>query len=290
MVPEMNSETTHFKEFFKKNVAVIGNPIEHSQSPLIHNYFLEKFEIPAHYRPIKIESDKELSSFLDQLRTSEWVGTNITIPFKEKVIPLLDEYDDVVKSIGACNTIINKNGKLIGFNTDAEGFYYPIKEKKINQVVILGNGGAAKAVLYQCAKNRVNNMTLIARDHSKSKTLIEQLKIEFNATILLRSFESIEEKLMVESDMVVNTTSVGMKTDDKIFDCVKLISKNQLFYDLIYSPWKTRMMKVCEKNGAEVMNGAAMLAHQGALAFEKFFGKKANTETMIKLLKQNTER
>ena len=95
---------------------------------------------------------------------------------------------------------------------------------------------------------------------------------------------------MVESDMVVNTTSVGMKTDDKIFDCVKLISKNQLFYDLIYSPWKTRMMEVCEKNGAEVMNGAAMLAHQGALAFEKFFGKKANTETMIKLLKQNTER
>ena len=129
----MTSETSEMINKSVKRAAVIGTPITHSKSPLIHNYFLKKLHIQATYEAIEIITSEDLQPFMDQLRSDCWVGVNVTIPYKENVIPYLDAMDNNVELIGACNTVVNQSGKLIGYNTDAEGFYYPIRKKRCRQ-------------------------------------------------------------------------------------------------------------------------------------------------------------
>lgn len=274
----------------KSNVmraAVIGCPIQHSKSPLIQNYALKLHGISAHYTAIHVSSELELGHFFDQLRTPKWAGVNVTIPYKEAVLPFLDRMHENVQMIGACNTIVNKNGVLIGHNTDAEGFDYPIKEKAIRSVSILGNGGASKAVLFQCAQKGVQDISLVARRHDRSNELCDRLEHAFNIQIKRLHFDSKEVDASMSADLIINSTSVGMNSQDKAFQCIKRVGPGQIFYDLIYSPWETTMMKICKENGAEVVNGAMMLAHQGALAFELFFGKTADTLGMFQQLKES---
>ena len=267
--------------------AVIGCPIQHSKSPLIQNYALKLHGISAHYTAMHVSSELELGHFFDQLRSREWAGVNVTIPYKEAVLPYLDRIHDNVQMIGACNTIVNKNGELIGYNTDAEGFDYPIKEKTISSVTILGNGGASKAVLFQCTQKGIQNISLVARRHDRSNELCDRLETAFNIQIKRFHFDSQEMNASMSADLIINSTSVGMNSQDKPFECVRRIGAGQIFYDLIYSPWETTMMKICKENGAEVVNGAMMLAHQGALAFELFFGKTADTLGMFQQLKES---
>ena len=288
MLPEMNSETSHIQKS-KKQAAVIGNPIKHSHSPLIHNHFLKKLNIDAIYEAIHIESVANLPKFLNNIRSMNWAGINVTIPYKEHVIAFLDEVDNMVEIIGACNTIVNKNGKLYGFNTDAAGFAYPLGQTNFQQAMILGNGGSAKAVLYQCAVLNVKKMILVARDHSKTKQYIEKLKVLFNVNIDLKSFNDLKKSDIKNSNIIVNSTSIGLNQNDDPFEFVTMIGEKQIFYDLIYNPWETKMMKICKKNGAKVINGAPMLAHQGALAFEKFFNQLPSTNEMIKLLENKKQ-
>ncbi len=282
----MNRETSHLQDKFQKQAAVIGNPITHSKSPLIHNHFIRKYNINAIYTPIKIITESDLISIISTIRHPNWVGINVTIPHKEKIIDYLDSVDDNVEIIGACNTIINQNGTLHGANTDAEGFYFPLMDKTFNTVTILGNGGAAKAVLYQCAKIKIPNINIIARNHSKSDQLVKRLTDKFNTSFKFRSFEDKNSDIIESSELIVNTTNVGMNAHDQPFEFIGLINHKQIFYDLIYSPWKTQMMLICESNGARVLNGAPMLAHQGALAFEKFFNQSADTIEMLKLIEE----
>lgn len=274
----------------KSNVmraAVIGCPIQHSKSPLMQNHALKLHGISANYTAIHITSELELGHFFDQLRSPEWAGVNVTIPYKEAVLPFLDRIHGDVQMIGACNTIVNENGTLVGYNTDAEGFDYPIKAKSINSVTILGNGGASKAVLFQCAQKGIKNISLIARHHDRSNELCERLEHTFNIQIRRFYFESKDINVPMTADLIINSTSVGMNSNDKPFECLRHVGSGQMFYDLIYSPWKTTMMKLCEKNGAEVVNGALMLAHQGALAFKLLFGKTADTLGMFQQLKES---
>ena len=286
----MSTDTRQFAKDNRMKVAVIGNPIQHSKSPLIHNYYLEKLSISAKYQALHIQSLKELDAFMDELRAPDWRGINITIPYKEAVLNYLDDMDDAVKVIGACNTIVNDHGRLMGYNTDAEGFYYPIQNESISSVVILGNGGAAKAVLYQCAKVGVAQITLVARDHKKSSDLCDRLVNKFGANIKTTSFEQLDATEISRANIVINTTSVGMARDDVPFECVHHMNKGQIFYDLIYTPWETQMMSIALANGAKCMNGASMLAHQGALAFQHFFGECPDTLGMIKLIKDSLKK
>ena len=241
----MTSETSEMINKSVKRAAVIGTPITHSKSPLIHNYFLKKLHIQATYEAIEIITSEDLQPFMDQLRSDCWVGVNVTIPYKENVIPYLDAMDNNVELIGACNTVVNQSGKLIGYNTDAEGFYYPIRKKKVSSIIILGNGGASKSVLYQCAKSKINEITLVARDHAKSMALCKRLEETFNINIKKLSFLSLNKKVRA-ADIIVNTTSVGMNNQGDSFSLIEDMLKGQIFYDLIYSPWETKMMQVCK--------------------------------------------
>ena len=270
-------------------LSVIGSPIKHSKSPLIQQAAINECQINATYNKTEIFDLSHLSEFLNQLKQPNWRGVNVTIPYKESVIPFLDVKDDAVTIIGACNTIVNKNGQLHGYNTDAEGFYVPLKNKSIHSALILGNGGAAKAVLYQCAKEGIASLTLVARNHEKSDVLVKALQSEFGIQIKQVEFNSLASDNIKSHQLIVNTTSMGMNHDDKPFDAITSIGPNQLFYDLIYNPWETKMMRIAKVNGADTLNGAWMLAGQGALAFELFFNKKTSVENMYNLLKRASE-
>ncbi len=273
----------------KLKLGVIGDPISHSKSPLIHNFFIEKFSLNAIYTAINIKNHIELDDFFNQFKDKEWCGINVTIPYKEAVIPYLNSTERCVEIIGACNTIVNKNGRCVGFNTDAEGFYMPLKNKKIENAIVLGNGGAAKAVLYQCAKEGITDITLVARNKIKSDDCVKRLNDTFNSKIKTIPFNMFSESLVKNYKLIVNTTSVGMNQDDDSFPAINAISRGQFFYDLIYSPWETKMIKIAKANNASVINGAMMLAGQAALAFELFFNLKADEEKMFSLLKQELD-
>ncbi|MEK9728145.1 MAG: shikimate dehydrogenase [Candidatus Margulisiibacteriota bacterium] len=270
-------------------LAVIGSPITHSKSPLIHQYFIDEFGINAVYQAIEIRNQTDLELFLKELRGGNWRGINITIPHKEHVIPFLDDVSEDVQIIGACNTIVNMNGQLSGYNTDAEGFYFPIQKMVNDSALILGNGGAAKAVIYQCAKIGMKSLTLVARNHDKSLALIKRIKSVFSIKIELLTFEQLSENTITYHPLIVNTTSVGMSSADVIFPEIQAIQSHQIYYDLIYNPWETAMMKVAKNKGAHVINGAMMLAAQGALAFNLFFNKYVDPNIMFKLISESTK-
>ena len=268
------------------NVGVIGNPIGHSKSPLIHNFFLKKFNINAIYDAYKISTENELNQFIDTVRNNNWAGFNITIPHKQAIIPYLDHVDPIVDTIQACNTVVVKNGQLYGHNTDAEGFYYPLSDHTIKSAIILGNGGASRAVLYQLCKESVKTICLVARNHSKSAALVAQLNSQFGNKIQTMSFDELNnnDSAISQYQLIINTTSVGMNANDDPFGCIHLISNGQIYYDLIYNPWETKMARICKENGATLINGAIMLAHQGALAFQLFFNQLPSTEAMHQLI------
>jgi shikimate dehydrogenase len=267
-----------------KQAAVIGSPIKHSKSPLIHQHMIHLYNLNATYSAMEISNAQELKQCLEQLRSPEWVGVNVTIPHKQAVIPYLDSVSKEVQAIGACNTIVNKQGQLYGYNTDAEGFAYPLQGKPVAHAMVLGNGGAARAVLYQLCVMGVTTIRLVARDHSKSEAYCNALQQQFNVTIQPYSFKTVQQTDVQSVALIINTTSVGLSPNDTPFDFIKWVSNGQLFYDLIYNPAETAMMALCKQQGAEVINGAAMLAHQAALAFNLFFNHPADTNIMLEVL------
>jgi shikimate dehydrogenase len=264
--------------------AVIGAPIQHSKSPLIHNHFIQQHGLHAIYTAIHIKNTTELAAWMPRLRSPEWAGINVTIPYKEAVMPYLDHCDDSVRAIGACNTVINQGGKLYGLNTDPAGFAQPLLQKSIESVLILGNGGAAKAVLYQCAKMGIPKITLMARHLASSSTMVASLEDTFNMTIHQCSFNQLGQHAVVAHQLVVNTTPIGMSPKDPVFPGIGAMGPGQLFYDLIYAPWETPMLALARSKGAEGINGAWMLAGQGALAFEALFHQPADAATMHGLI------
>ena len=270
-------------------LGVIGNPVKHSKSPLIHNHFIKKFQFSGEYKTFHISHQSHLKEFVERAIIDSWIGFNVTIPYKQNIIEYLDDIDDSVKIIEACNTVVIKDGKLYGYNTDAEGFYYPLENKQINTALVFGNGGASRAVIYQLCKMNLSSIGVVARDHSKSNEFIKKLESLYNKKIKLYSFDMINQNptLIDDFQLVVNTTSVGMTENDPIFECIHTLNSHQFYYDLIYNPWKTKMIQVCKANNVNTINGAYMLAHQGALAFELFYNKRPNTEIMHDLLYQD---
>lgn len=271
-----------------KKVGVIGMPIKHSKSPVIHNYFIKQLKLNAYYDRYEVKSDAHLDQFVKSVKSDEWVGFNVTIPYKQDVIKYLDEIDDSVAIIGACNTVVVKENRLIGYNTDAEGVYYPLKNKVITNAVVLGNGGASRAVLFQLCAEGIKNICLVARDHSKSNDYVKKINDQYKCDISLKTFEEFNQMSLSDGSLIINTTSIGMSISDEPFNFINKINQSHIFYDLIYNPWKTKMMSIASQNGAQVINGAYMLAHQGALAFNLFFNHDVDTEVMYNLIKEDS--
>ena len=271
-----------------KKYLVVGNPIEHSLSPLIHNYWFKKYEIKdSFYEKKKIE-EKELPLICEKIKKEELAGANITLPFKKSIIPFLDIIETSAKETQSVNTIFKKNGKVIGTNTDWEGFHSSIekiiklKKNDLNEklldninILILGAGGVTASIIY--AFKKFGGKIFVSNRTQKKAEDLKNLFPDIN--IIKWGIKPLK------CDIVVNTTSIGLNKGDKISLDFSDYDKNELFFDLIYNPKETNFLKEAKLRGNKTINGKMMFLHQAAFAFSYWTNKSPEIDDeVIKLL------
>ena len=263
-----------------KKYLVIGNPINHSLSPELHNHWMKQNNINAIYEKKKL-NDNELESVVLEIKKENINGVNVTVPFKNLVIPYLDELSDEAKKTQAVNTIYLKNKKVVGHNTDIVGFEMAIKKINFNfnnkRVFILGAGGVVPSIVY--ASIKMGSSEIIISNRTKVKA--QKLKDIFG------SVKVIDWGDMPNFDVVINATSLGLNKDDKISLDFSKVGKNKLFYDVIYNPNETDFLRRGKKTGNIFQNGKLMFIYQAFLAFKLWHDVEPtiNSET-FKLLDQ----
>jgi len=259
---------------------LIGDPVEHTMSPVMHNAAFNKMGLDYLYV-------QELGKAVEGMKALNIKGLNVTIPHKVTIIPFLDKLDRLAERIGAVNTIVNNDGILTGYNTDATGFLQALLEKGIEpkgeNVIILGAGGASRAVSFALAE-RGAHLIILNRllELDWAEELADRISRIFERKV--KALESNTENLVSvlrEADILVNATSVGMTpniNDTPISS--DLLKPNLIVFDIVYNPIKTRLLREAEVAGAKTISGLDMLVWQGALAFEKWTGLKAPVELM----------
>jgi len=261
-----------------KKYLVIGNPITHSLSPKLHNYWIKQNNIDAIYDKKKL-NEAELYNLILDVKERNISGINVTVPFKNSVIPLLDELSDESNKTQSVNTIYLKDKKIIGHNTDIEGFENAIKkinfDFKNKKIFILGAGGVVPSIIY--ASMKMNSSEIFVSNRTSEKA--EKVKNIFN-NIKLISWGD-----MPDFDVIINATSLGLNQEDKINLDLTEIGKNKLFYDVIYNPTETNFLKKAKKLGNKCENGKLMFIYQAFSAFKLWHGiePSINNET-IRLL------
>lgn len=270
-----------------KIYGVLGNPAKHSLSPLMHNAAFSTLKIDAEYKIFEVEP-QNLGNFILSLSKEGIFGLNVTVPYKEKVIPYLQNISDEAKLIGAVNTIKVLGENLEGFNTDGEGFLKHVSEDlrfspEGKSIAIIGAGGAARAVSICLSKRNPKRISIYDIDGVKLLSLINYLKENFK-DIEFNSVSSPENLGINNSDLLINATAIGMKEADPCLVDEKSLHKDLLVYDLIYNPGETKLLVLAKRAGAKTSNGLGMLLYQGMAAFEIWTGKKAPKEVMKKAL------
>ena len=267
-----------------RTFAVIGDPIDHSLSPTIHNAAYRHLDLECTYIGYKINKN-ELESGIQSLKSIKISGFNVTIPHKIEIMKLLDDVDENCKLIGAANTIVNDNGSLKGYNTDMDGFLEPIKNREIpirdSNVLLLGAGGASRAIIAGFAKEHVKKITVVNRTIEKANDLSnfsKNLEIKSDA-IPIDDIETLNEKY----DFIVNASSLGLNNESNIIP-TKLIDSNTTVYDIVYKPVNTALIKDSKKKNAEIIYGYEMLLSQAVRSFEIWLGQKAPYEAMKKAI------
>ena len=243
-----------------KKFLVIGNPIDHSLSPKLHNYWSKKNKLEAIYGKLAVK-ENELSELCNNLRQGELNGINVTVPFKKTIIPHVDVLSGHALRTNSVNTISVDNGNLIGHNTDIEGFELSIKktnyEVSNKTIIILGAGGVVPSIIY--ALKRMNAGKIILSNRTKEKA--ESLKKLFKDLVILDWGE------LIDFDMIINATSVGLKKNENFdFDFSK-IGSNKFFYDVIYEPYKNNFSHAGNQEGNIFKNGLSMFLYQAQKAF-----------------------
>ena len=229
-----------------KKFVVIGNPIEHSLSPILHNYWIKNNGIDAIYEKQKLNED-ELERQILQVKEKKISGINVTVPFKKTIIPFLDKLSIEAESTQSVNTIYLKDNEVIGHNTDIFGFETSIKKSKYNltdkEVLILGAGGVVPSIIFALNKMKISKIKISNRTKDKAE----------NLKTLFKNIEIIEWGEVPNVDMIINATSVGLKKEDKINLDFSLISKNVFFYDVIYNPRETNFLKTGKSLGCTIL-------------------------------------
>lgn len=267
-----------------KILCIIGHPISHSMSPLMHNIALNDLNLDYVYVAFDV-TPKNLQYALNGIRALNIRGMNVTIPHKEKVMSYLDSIDPMAQKIGAVNTIKIEDGRIYGKNTDAEGFIRAIEDASIDisekDVLLLGSGGAAKAVSYALIQ-KINKLTILNRTKHKATELANKLKKESEVLIFAKKLEktTINDEIQ-KVDLIINATPVGMHpSQQESILSSNMLNKDLIVFDLIYNPLETKLIKDARKVGCKTINGLDMLISQGALAFEWWTDKKPNTNLM----------
>jgi len=259
---------------------IIGDPVEHSLSPAMHN---------AGYKALGIEDQfvflgakvrvEDVRIVIEAMKKMGIHGLTCTIPHKVEVMKFLDEIDPIAKKIGAVNTVLNKNGRLIGFNTDWLGVVVPLEKiTKLfdKNVLVLGSGGAARAVVFGLLKKGAN-VKIFNRTKEKAVVLAEEFGCQ---TTGLK-----DESEISNFNIIINTTSVGMKPlENETPVPTEFINKKQIIFDIVYVPHETKLLKDAKKRGAKIIHGVEMLLHQGTAQFKIYTGHSAPEDIMRKVL------
>lgn len=275
---------------------LLGSPVAHSISPLMHNFSFQSLGIDWVYLCFDVK-EEGLETALQGLRTLQVKGFNLTMPNKNRVIEYLDELSPAARLIGAVNTVENQNGHLIGHNTDGIGFMRSVKENGIEMqgeiMTLLGMGGAATAICAQAALDGVGEIHVFAREGSRHRPRMEKLReelykegcceIRFHA---IRNLPDLKETLG-KSRLLVNATSVGMAPSqgECLIPDVSFLPQSLAVADIIYNPWKTRMLSMAEEAGCTAFNGYSMLLWQGAEAFRIWTGQEMPVDQVREYLK-----
>lgn len=265
-------------------LCVIGYPIEHSMSPIMHNAVIRELKLNYIYLAFKI-SPNNLNLAVKGFRAFNIKGINVTLPFKQKIMNYLDDIDPIAQKIGAVNAIKNDNGNLSGRNTDAEA----AKNALINagyttsgkNLLILGAGGAARALTYILAED-INKIIIANRTEKRAIKLAKELKKNFSIKVEgKRNSISVLKEESKKADILINTTPVGMYPSvEKSPIPAEFLHKDLIVYDIVYNPLETKLMKDATKIGCNTIGGLDMLVNQGALAFEWWTNKKPNIDLM----------
>jgi shikimate dehydrogenase len=276
-----------------KFVGLIGNKLKHSISPIFQQAAFDYLGLDIRYEVWETAKD-ELPEVVEGMRDVSKLGANVTIPYKEAALPLLDDVDSDARRIGAVNTIVNRGDKLIGYNTDSSGFLRALREDggfspRNKRAVLLGAGGAARAVGFALVGAGVKSLVILNRTQSRGEALAWDLKVSDTEVVALSWKDGKTLTALTECDLLVNCTSVGMKDsagEGKSPLGVGLIPKRALVYDVVYNPIETPLISAAKKAGARTLGGLPMLVYQGAASFELWTGKSAPIDMMMRVAKR----
>ncbi len=269
---------------------IIGHPVVHSLSPLMHNTAFKELGVDAVYKLFPLQ-ENELDGFFAKLRepSSPIFGLNVTVPYKERVIKYLSNITPLVQKIMAVNTIvITKERKLMGYNTDAPAFLSHLVELKFNtrdkKIAILGSGGSARAILAVLCMipERPDSIKIYNRTPERLDNLLEDLSARIDTSIVT-PVKSIDDLDIPEADLLINTTSVGLKPEDPSLVDEELIHRKLLVYDLVYNPPLTPLLRMAKARGARVANGLGMLYYQGVLSFQRWANVLLDDDVKLKM-------
>ena len=274
-------------------VGVIGDPVAHSLSPEIQNAALRESGIDMQYVRLHVGTE-ELEQALRLIREHEFVGVNLTLPHKERALTIVDEADDDARQVGAINTLAIRDGKLTGFNTDGVGFSRAIREEfSVDlhdlRVLLLGAGGAARAIAFECGRQHCERLVIANRSRTKAEGLAQSLQSFFASTRLLGPVSRLQAIGLDESDLstqiantdlVVNATPLGLQRADRSPVGAHSLAPHLMVYDTVYAPGRSPLLTATIEAGARGANGLSMLLHQAAAAFELWFRREAPLAVM----------
>ena len=266
-----------------KQFAVIGNPIEHSLSPVLHNWVFKSLNIQAEYRKIRLD-EKNISDIVKEIKNDELDGINVTIPHKENVIKFLDEINPRAETIGSVNCMMKSHSRIIGNNTDWFGFSQALGNNQINvsgkEIIVLGSGGTGKSILFSLKQLGVTKIILLNRTLQNARALQDDIVIPYP--------KEKTESLIKNDSIIINTTPVGMQSNQSPID-LGLLHKNQILIDVIYNPLETAFLKLGNKIGAKTLNGLDMFIYQGLASLDLWFGESLSKQVNFTQIKSYLE-
>ena len=272
-----------------KITGIFGDPIGHTLSPAMHNAAFKAVGLNAVYVPFHVKADDPavLKAAVEGLRAMRFLGVNVTIPHKERVLRYLDEIDPHAADIGAVNTIVNRDGRLFGYNTDGTGYLLSLRDETglriaRKKIVIIGAGGAARGIFYAMLGMKPSSIVLVNRTIRRANTLAKAFEARFSSTDIRTS--ALQRGALIEhlsnADLVVNTTSIGMMGKGELDIPVEALPPKAIVSDIVYRPSKTGLLKAAEKRRLKTHGGLGMLVRQGAIGFELWTGMKAPVSVM----------
>lgn len=267
-----------------KRACVIGYPVAHSRSPMIHGYWLREHKIDGDYIRQEVTPEK-IDFFLENFARSDFVGCNVTLPHKEAAARHVAIATPVVHALGVANTLWLENEKLHGDNTDVEGFLSHLDDSisgwdsRTHHALVIGAGGAARSIIYGLSERGVQKITIVNRSQERAKQLSRELKIE----AAIANFDQLET-LLPSTDLLVNTTSLGMKGQPPLDVDLKNLKAGAAVSDIVYVPLETALLRQARERGHAAIDGLGMLLHQAVPGFERWFGVRPNVTKELRNL------